>query len=157
MVKNFFKDMAAAKSAEKIVLDVFSTVAPQYKFKDVSNDRAYFYKGDIITTAADGREIGIEVKQDGRIWETGNVLCEESVLFFDTGMARGNMQSNYDIYCVVSPQQRRIWVFNFTIMKKYYKNGRYVEISHEEQVTFAYLVPIDYFDKQGALMACIDY
>lgn len=42
-------------------------------------------------------------------------------------------------------------------MKKYYKNGRYVEISHEEQVTFAYLVPIDYFDKQGALMACIDY
>ena len=160
MVKNFFSDMAIAKTAERTVLDVFSKIAPQYSFKDVSEDRQYFYKGDILTTAKDGREIGIEVKQDSRIWETSNVLCEEKVLFFNNGnknMARGNMQSNYDVYCVVSPQKRRIWVFNFAAMKKCYKHGRYVRIPHKEQITFAYLVPIDYFDKQGALMAIIDY
>lgn len=157
MVKNFFSDMAIAKTAEKTVLDVFSKIAPQYNFKDVSNDRRYFYRGDILTIAKDGREIGIEVKQDSRIWETGNVLCEEKVLFFDSGMAQGNMYSNYDIYCVVSPQKRRIWVFDFAIMKKLYKNGRYIEIQHEEQITFAYLVSIDYFDRNGALIAIIDY
>lgn len=149
--------MAIAKTAEKTVLDVFSKIAPQYNFTDVSNDRRYFYRGDILTIAKDGREIGIEVKQDSRIWETGNVLCEEKVLFFDSGMAQGNMHSNYDIYCVVSPQKRRIWVFDFAIMKKLYKNGRYIEIQHEEQVTFAYLVSIDYFDRNGALIAIVDY
>ena len=149
--------MAIAKTAEKTVLDVFSKIAPQYNFTDVSNDRRYFYRGDILTIAKDGREIGIEVKQDSRIWETGNVLCEEKVLFFDSGMAQGNMDSNYDIYCVVSPQKRRIWVFDFAIMKKLYKNGRYIEIQHEEQVTFAYLVSIDYFDRNGALIAIVDY
>ena len=42
-------------------------------------------------------------------------------------------------------------------MKKLYKNGRYIEIQHEEQITFAYLVPIDYFDRNGALIAIVDY
>ena len=60
MVKNFFSDMAIAKTAERTVLDVFSKIAPQYSFKDVSEDRQYFYRGDILTTAKDGREIGIE-------------------------------------------------------------------------------------------------
>ena len=149
--------MAIAKTAEKTVLEVFSKIAPHYNFADVSNDRRYFYRGDILTIAKDGREIGIEVKQDSRIWETGNVLCEEKVLFFDSGMTQGNMHSNYDIYCVVSPQKRRIWVFDFAIMKKLYKNGRYIEIQHEEQITFAYLVSIDYFDRNGALIAIVDY
>ena len=149
--------MAIAKTAEKTVLDVFSKIAPQYNFTDVSNDRRYFYRGDILTIATDGSEITIEIKQDSRIWETGNVLCEEKVLFFDSGMAQGNMHSNYDIYCVVSPQKRRIWVFDFAIMKKLYKNGHYIEIQHEEQVTFAYLVSIDYFDRNGALIAIVDY
>ena len=59
--------MAIAKTAERTVLDVFSKIAPQYNFTDVSNDRRYFYRGDILTIAKDGREIGIEVKQDSRI------------------------------------------------------------------------------------------
>ena len=67
MVKNFFSDMAIAKTAERTVLNVFSKIAPQYNFTDVSNDRRYFYRGDILTIAKDGREIGIEVKQDSRI------------------------------------------------------------------------------------------
>ena len=51
MVKNFFSDMAIAKTAERTVLDVFSKIAPQYNFTDVSNDRRYFYRGDILTIA----------------------------------------------------------------------------------------------------------
>lgn len=42
-------------------------------------------------------------------------------------------------------------------MKANYKSGRYIEIPHEEQVTFAYLVSIAAFEKMGALIAEIKY
>ena len=42
-------------------------------------------------------------------------------------------------------------------MKANYKKGRYIEIPHEEQITFAYLVPIAAFEKMGALIAKISY
>ena len=157
MVKSFYADLEAAKTAERLVLNVFSSLTSAYNFKDVSNDRAYWKKGDILAIDANGREIGIEVKQDSRIAQTNNVLCEEKVLFFDSGMAEGNMQSNYNIYCVVSPQARKIWCFDFNIMKQHYKIGRYIKIPHEEQITFAYLVSIAQFDELGALIAIIDY
>lgn len=67
MVKQFFVDLESAKAAERLVLDTFSNLTSAYEFKDVSNERKYFYKGDIIATDQNGREIGIEVKQDGRI------------------------------------------------------------------------------------------
>lgn len=42
-------------------------------------------------------------------------------------------------------------------MKSNYKKGRYIEIPHEEQITFAYLVPIAAFEEMGALIAEISY
>lgn len=107
MVKNFYSDLAAAKTAEKTVLELFSSLAPQYTFRDVSDIREFFYKGDIEALNPSGKYIYIEVKQDGRIHETHNVLCEEEVLFFDTGFFPGNMKNaECDIYCVVSPHER---------------------------------------------------
>ena len=41
-------------------------------------------------------------------------------------------------------------------MKQHYKCGRYIEIQHEEQITFAYLVPISKFAELGALIAEVD-
>lgn len=102
MVKNFFSDLENSKEAEQMARVCLSALTSDYNFVDVSNIRDYFYKGDIMAIDAQGNRTFIEVKQDSRIHETGNVLCEDKVLFFDTGMRRGNMQSNYDVYCVVS-------------------------------------------------------
>ena len=41
MVKSFYADLEAAKTAERLVLNVFSSLTSAYNFKDVSNDRAY--------------------------------------------------------------------------------------------------------------------
>lgn len=81
MVKGFFDDLAAAKEAEKIVLDIFSSLTSTYDFQDVSNNRAFYHKGDIVARSAEGKEVFIEVKQDGCIARTGNVLCEEKVFY----------------------------------------------------------------------------
>lgn len=78
------------------MLDVFRSLTEEYSFIDVSNDRAYFNKGDIKAIAADGREIMIEVKADSRIAQTRNVLCEEENYWFASGRTtKGNFYSDY--------------------------------------------------------------
>lgn len=85
------------------MLDTFSAATKKYTFEDVSNNREYFYKGDIKATSSTGKEIFIEVKDDSRIAESKNVLCEYEVYYKESNYyGKGNMKSNYDIYCVVS-------------------------------------------------------
>lgn len=103
MLIYFWKDLAAAKPAEKLVLDTFSSLTTDYTFTDVSNVKECRYKGDIKATAADGKELFIEVKNDSRIANTNNVLCEYQNYIKDGGYyIKGNMCSEYDIYCIVS-------------------------------------------------------
>lgn len=103
MLRDFYTDLNNAKGAEQLVLDTFTKLATGYTFENVSDIREYRYKGDIKAVAADGREIFIEVKDDSRIADTGNVLCEyENFLKEDGRFIKGNMYSNYDIYVVVS-------------------------------------------------------
>ena len=78
MLKNFNKDREAARGAEDIVRDTFSSLASGYTFQIVADEREYFYKGDIkATNCATGEELFIEVKNDGVIAKTQNILCEE--------------------------------------------------------------------------------
>ena len=45
----------------------------------------------------------IEVKDDSRIADTGNVLCEERVFFREGNYyQKGFMYNDYEIFCVVS-------------------------------------------------------
>lgn len=157
MVRDFQKDLANARDAEQLVLDTFAALSNSYKFINVGAAKEYRYKGDILAIAADGREIGIEVKDDSRIADTHNVLCEEKVYYYDGGyFGKGNMQSNYDIYCVLSRAEGKIYVFDFSIMKAKYKRGIEKEIKHYDQITFCYLVSLEQFEKMGALIATID-
>jgi hypothetical protein len=42
------------------------------------------------------------------------VLCEEEIFYKDGGyFGKGNMKSNYDIYCIVSQSERKIYVIDF--------------------------------------------
>lgn len=159
MVTDFFRDLKNAKKGEETVLNTFSSLTDDYTFEDVSNLREYYYRGDICATEkSTGRRIFIEVKQDGCISSTKNVLCEEEVLFYDSGeFKKGNMHSNYDIYCVVSPQLRTIYVIDFATLRKYYKNGTYKVIEHPEQVTFCYLLSLNTIKEFGGLIAAISY
>lgn len=84
--------------------EIFEASTDKYTFEDVSDLPQYYHKGDIKATCLeDGREIFIEVKDDSRIHQTKNILCEDEVYYKDADYwAPGNMESDYDIYVIVS-------------------------------------------------------
>lgn len=158
MVSNFFTDLDNAKDAERIVREKLQELMPWYTFEDVSGERQYYHKGDIRAIDKEsGDIIYIEVKDDGRIASTRNVLCEEMVFFNSSGFVNGNMYSDYELYSIVSQEERKIYILDFDIMKKHYKSGYYKIIPHREQTTYCYLMPLAQLKALGAMIAEIDY
>lgn len=158
MLNQFYQDLVKARGAEKIVRETFAALTTDYTFENVSSERKYFYRGDIKAIAADGREIFIEVKDDSRIQETHNVLCETAIYYYDRHeYGKGNMSSDYDIYCVVSRSEQKIYVFDFPTLKANCGKGRRREIEHPEQRTICFLVSLTTLKDCGALIAVIDY
>lgn len=159
MVEDFYKDLSAAAKVERFVLKCLEQMTQDYTFEHIGGNRAYFNKGDILATEkATGRRIFIEVKDDSCISNTRNVLCEEEVYYLnDNRLEKGNMYSDYEIYCVVAQQARKILFIDFSILKENYKQGKYKVIPHKDQTTYCYLVSIDQILDWGADIAAIDY
>lgn len=158
MVSNFWIDLENAKSAERIVREKLQELLPDYLIEDVSNERQYFYKGDLRATDLEsGDTIFIEVKKDSRIAETQNVLCEYEVFYNDSGFKKGNMYSDYDIYTIVSEEERKIYVLDFAILQANYKSGKHKTIKHFDQTTYCYLMPLAQLKAMGALIAEVTY
>ena len=158
MIRDFYKDLEAAKPAEQLVLNTLASLATGYTFTDVSDIKEYRYKGDIMCTAADGKQIFIEVKNDSRIADTGNILCEYQNYIKDADyFIKGNMCSDYDYYTIVSQQQRKIYIIDFSILKANYTKGQHKVIRHYDQDTYCYLLPLGVIKQLGGLVAVLDY
>ena len=158
MLRQFREDLANAKHAEELVREVFTSLTNKYSFLDVSEDKQYYYKGDIkaVSVSNNNDEVFIEVKCDSRIGETGNILCEEEVYYKDNDYyGKGNMKADYDVYCVVSESERKIYVLDFKKLKEIYKMGEYRSIEHPAQITYCYLLPLGLAKK--AMIEVIDY
>jgi hypothetical protein len=103
MLKDFFSDMENAKQAELLVRDTLAALTKDYTFVAIGDVKEYRYKGDIKAIDAAGNELFIEVKDDSRIADTGNILCEEENYIKDGDYyIKGNMHCDSDIYCIVS-------------------------------------------------------
>lgn len=157
MIDNFFTDLNAARGAEELVRKTFSSLSSDYSFIDVSGDRSCWHKGDILAVDKQCRQIFIEVKCDGRIAQTRNILCEEAVEYCGRGRVKGNFYSDYQIYCVVSEAESAIYVIDFAILRAHYKEGKKVVIPHAQQTTYAYLLPLTKIKELGGLIAIVDY
>ena len=159
MLDNFKADLQAAKAAENLVKETFSSLTTGYKFEDVSEIREYFYRGDIkATNLTTGEEVFIEVKDDSRIATTHNILCETEVFYKEYGaFGKGNMSCDYNIYCVVSKEEHKIYVIDFKVLKEIYKKGEFKTIDHPQQTTYCYLLPIWLVKKYNGLLDIIDY
>lgn len=158
MVSNFYSDLNKAKKAEDLVRETFASLTNEYTFIDVSNDREYFKRGDIKAVGKDGKEVMIEVKNDSRIAETHNLLCEEENYFIEYGnYVKGNFYSDYEIYCVVSQAERKIYIMDFSILKQHYKSGYFKEIKHYEQICYCYLCPLGKVRQWGAMIEELSY
>ena len=157
MISNFKKDLAAARDAEILVLQLLMGATDAYDFFWVGDNREYFNKGDIkAIDKATGKESYIEVKDDSRIADTHNILCEEQIDYFDY-QVKGNIYNEFDAYIVVSKQERKIYILSGEVLKANYKRGYKKYIPHLEQATDAYLLPLDVIAAEGGLLATITY
>lgn len=158
MLANFKTDLVKGKRAERIVKEVFTSLTDKYTFTDVSNNPSYYHKGDLLALAADGRQIFIEVKNDEVIHKTKNVLCEEEVYYKEADYYKdGFMHSDYQIYCVVSEPECRIYVIDFKVLKEIYKKGEFKHINHYAQFSDVYLLSLGILKKYGGLIDIIEY
>ena len=155
MLSNFENDRLAAKEAEQIVLNFLSVGFPQYQFKDVSESRECFHRGDIVAYL-DNMQLFIEVKDDSCIATTHNVLVEDAVYYHSSGNVQ-KYQSSADIYVVVSKEERKIYFFNHGKLKKLAKFAPARTIAHEEQTTYCNLVSLDSTRRTGALLGIAEY
>lgn len=132
--------------------------AAGYQVLDISEDPQYYHTGDLKVMTPSGERF-VEVKDDSRIADTKNILCEEEVFYKETNQfIKGNMYSNYDIYAVVSQSERKIYFFDFSKLKEIYKRfGTYKTINHSEQYNNCYLLELCRAKQFGALVAKINY
>ena len=155
----FYNDLNNARAAEWLVRNTLQSLDNTWDFKWVGDVEECFHIGDIeaIDTYT-GFSYFIEVKDDSRIAGTGNVLCETRKYFFNSGeYRRGNIYNTGDYYCVVSQQDRKIYVLDFQLLRRYYQWGEYTWIEHDEDITYCYLVPLKLLEKKGALLHTICY
>ena len=158
MLANFNTDLVKGNRAEQIVKDVFTSLTDKYTFEWVGDNPTYYHKGDIIATAADGRQIMIEVKNDEVIHKTRNVLCEEEVYMKEADyFTPGYMFRDYEIYCVVSEPERKIYVIDFKVLKEHYKYGEFKRINHFDQFSDVYLYPLGNLKRYGGLIEVVEY
>ena len=152
-----------AKKGEAIVLDVLRNAgAENYEFTDVSNDEMYWHRGDIECYDDDWLcSYYIDVKDDGCVSKTGNILAEHRVWYQDSGWKDGFMQSaTYDYVAYLSQPDNKIYMLDFEAWKKYYKKvfKKHINIPHGgEQTTDAYLMPLKDAKRLGVVVAEIDY
>lgn len=158
MVSNFYDDLNKGRIAEEIVLNTFKGLTDKYTFTSVGDDVECFRKGDIKCETQDGKVIYLEVKNDSRIGDTKNILCEEEVFYKDNGnIVKGFMFSDYEIYCVVSEPEERIYVIDFKVLKEIYRKGEFKRIHHFAQFSDCYLVPLWLIKKYGGLITIVNY
>ena len=65
------------------------------------------------------------------------------------------MESDYDIYTIVSESERKIYVLDFKELKRIYRRGEFKQINHPAQITYCYLLPLGLAKK--AMIEVIDY
>lgn len=137
----FYRDLEAAKPAEQLVFNLLSSTG--YEVEDVSDQPQYYYKGDIKLTSSSGEVFFIDVKDDSRIAETGNVLCEYDVWMKDRDeFIDGDMKKSYDYLAIVSWEEQKVYFIDFHTLKQKYKQGTHVIIKHQAQDTWGYLVQL---------------
>lgn len=158
MITAFWKDLKQGKRGEEIVYNHLREKNPECKIEYLGENKEYYHIGDIKLTTPQGNIFYFEVKNDTRIADTHNILCEEQVYYYDNkATCKGFIYSNYTNYCIVSERERKIYLFDFNIIKKIYKMGYEKVMKYAEQESITYLLPIEIVKAFGGLITVANY
>lgn len=114
MFTDFLRDLQKAQTGENIVCDVLSKLLGEddYTINNVALDEQFYYKGDIAVTDSWGDTVYIDVKDDGCICNTGNILAEHRVWIRGKGWVDGFMQkAQYDYVAYLSQPDMKIYIY----------------------------------------------
>ena len=114
--------------------------------------------GDIIAKKDDGEYWYIDVKDDSRIADTHNILCEDKVYYRKQAEFKdGFMHSGYNFLAIVSQPEKKIYIVNFDKLRKHYKEGERREMHYSWQYSVCYLFPLKLAYKYNMIEAEIEY
>lgn len=157
MLFNFNRDLAIGLNGEQTVKEVLESLTDDYTFTASDNQ----HKGDIIAThTVSGQKYYLEVKTDSRIADTGNILCEESVYYYNNGVvAEGFMYRDYEYYCILSKSERKIYIIDFKVLhQNYIKNSiKHTVLRYADQESDCYFVQLATIAAAGGLIKVINY
>ena len=158
MLTNFYADLERGKAAEQIALNVLQDFSDYWTLESVSDVKECRYLGDIKATYITGNVQYIEVKDDSRIADTKNILCEEENYIKDSDYyIKGNMSCNGDLYAIVSQSERKIYLLDYKKLREIYKKGEFKVINHAQQITYCYLLALSTAKRYGALITVLNY
>lgn len=157
---NFNKDAAAALPGELKVMEVLASKTNDFSFSHIDDQEVNGKKGDILAIEKkSGKAIYIEVKNDSRISQTGNVLCEYQKYYYDSNKTKaGSMFYNYEIYLVHSQDSRTLYVIDFKKLRTFYTIlGDWIQIEEGVEITYGFLVRLKDIIRYNALLYTIEY
>lgn len=152
---NLKKNSEVARKAEDISIELLRQLIPDKTFTSVHDDPKCYHNGDIL--CSDGTYY--DAKDDGVIHRTGNVFAEELKRWPSGKTSDGWMRNGeYDYLCVLDMVSKRLYVLDFPIFKKIYKNkNKYVQTNMGDNITHGYCVPLYKCKESGCLLYAIEY
>lgn len=172
MSSNFWRDKKKSRPAEILTCEVLNNATIDYSIEDVAETPECYHKGDIRAVDAWNDEYYIDVKDDSRIggivngrWiGTGNVLVEAKVWSYkEKRWLKPNIECDYNALAVVSQDTKHIYIIDFDILKKIYKDGKPYSKDHYgddgklSQKTIGTLCSLDMIEMNHGLLYIIEY
>ena len=153
-------DIGIAAKAERILFDIIDgELGLDYDVQYVADEKAWRKRGDVAIMGYNGKDIGLDAKDDGVCHRTGNIFVEEII---DRGycLEDGWVKAKYDVLAVVSQRDSKIYFIHFPRLKAEYKKLRFkcnVPSKFKNHTCWGSLVKIDKLRKQGLILAEITY
>lgn len=158
--EDFGNDIAIAAQAERILFDcIDAELGLNYDVQLKTDDEVWYKRGDVAIFDYNGKDIGIDAKDDGVCYRTGNIFVEEYIdwKYYYTD---GWIKAKYDVLAVVSQEDCKIYFIDFARLKKEYKQLRFranVPSYFDKHTCWGSLVKIDKLRSEGLMLAEVRY
>ena len=158
--EDFNNDVAIAAKAERILFDcVDAELGLNYDVQLKTDDSAWWKRGDVAIIDYEGKDIGIDAKDDGVCYRTGNIFVEQ---YIDRGYyyEDGWIKAKYDVVAIVSQEDSKIYFIDFTRLQKEYKQLRFkanVPSYFKNHTCWGSLVKIAKLRSEGLILAEVTY
>ena len=158
--ENMQHDMEIAEKAERILFDVIDAeLGLDYDVIYTAKEKEWRKRGDVAIMDYNGKDIGLDAKDDGVCYRTGNIFVEE---YIDRGYyyEDGWIKAKYDVLAVVSQQDSKIYFIDFPRLKKEYRQLRFrfnVPSEFKNHTCYGSLVKLSKLRKCGLMLAEVKY